>query len=68
MAGNISDESGVGSSSDGASNAQQRSRASEEYAEWRSSEQVVNGTTSTSPLWDADDYDDCGKLFFTLLR
>ncbi|KAI3790685.1 hypothetical protein L2E82_03912 [Cichorium intybus] len=33
----------------------------EALAEWRSSEQVENGITSTSPpYWDTDDDDDCG--------
>ncbi|KAJ0775692.1 putative MATH/TRAF domain-containing protein [Helianthus annuus] len=60
MAGSSSEESGVGRSLDGLSNGQQRS--GEALAEWRSSEQVENGITSTSPpYWDTeDDDDDCG--------
>lgn len=39
---------------------QQSQAASEALAEWRSSEQVENGSPSTSPTyWDTDD-DDCG--------
>ncbi|KAI7757786.1 hypothetical protein M8C21_029162 [Ambrosia artemisiifolia] len=60
MAGSSSEESGVGRSLEGLSNGQQRS--GEALAEWRSSEQVENGITSTSPpYWDTeDDDDDCG--------
>ncbi|XP_076890730.1 TNF receptor-associated factor homolog 1a-like isoform X2 [Bidens hawaiensis] len=58
MAGSSSEESGVGRSLEGVSNGQQRS--GEALAEWRSSEQVENGITSTSPpYWDIDDSDDC---------
>ncbi|KAM7485228.1 hypothetical protein LguiA_001237 [Lonicera macranthoides] len=61
MAGSLSDESGVGRSSEGISSAQQRCQAGEALAEWRSSEQVENGIPSTSPsYWDTDDDDDCG--------
>ncbi|KAI3804275.1 hypothetical protein L1987_25695 [Smallanthus sonchifolius] len=61
MAGNSSEESGVSRSVEGLSNGQQR--AGEALAEWRSSEQVENGITSTSPpYWDIDDDDhDCGS-------
>ncbi|CAH1412308.1 unnamed protein product [Lactuca virosa] len=59
MAGSSSEESGVSRSLEGLSNGQQRS--GEALAEWRSSEQVENGITSTSPpYWDTDDDDDCG--------
>ncbi|KAI3700755.1 hypothetical protein L2E82_45393 [Cichorium intybus] len=59
MAGSSSEESGVSRSIEGLSNGQQRS--GEALAEWRSSEQVENGITSTSPpYWDTDDDDDCG--------
>ncbi|KAF8388196.1 hypothetical protein HHK36_026862 [Tetracentron sinense] len=60
MAGSTSEDSGVGRSSDGISS-QQRCQSGEALAEWRSCEQVENGTPSTSPLyWDTDDDDDCG--------
>lgn len=38
------------------------SQSGDSLAEWRSSEQVENGTPSTSPpFWDTDDdEDDCG--------
>lgn len=59
MAGSSSEDSGISRSLDGLSNGQQRS--GEALAEWRSSEQVENGITSTSPpYWDTDDDDDCG--------
>ncbi|KAL8265170.1 hypothetical protein R6Q59_023300 [Mikania micrantha] len=55
MAGSSSEESGVSRSLEGSSNGQQRS--GEALAEWRSSEQVENGITSTSPpYWDIDDH------------
>ncbi|KAL8238551.1 hypothetical protein R6Q59_015118 [Mikania micrantha] len=58
MAGSSSEESGVSRSLEGLSNGQQRS--GETLAEWRSSEQVENGITSTSPpYWDTDDDNDC---------
>lgn len=62
MAGTASEESGVGSSVEGISSGQQQHcQSSEALAEWRSSEQVENGLTSTSPpYWDTDDDDDCG--------
>ena len=42
----------------------QQCRYAEALAEWRSSEQVENGTPSISPpYWDTDDDDDCGGLF-----
>ncbi|KAJ4969447.1 hypothetical protein NE237_016148 [Protea cynaroides] len=60
MAGSVSEEYGAGRSSEGISSAQ-RCQSGEALAEWRSSEQVENGTPSTSPpYWDTDDEDDCG--------
>ncbi|XP_010274857.1 PREDICTED: MATH domain-containing protein At5g43560-like isoform X2 [Nelumbo nucifera] len=60
MAGNVSVDCGVGKSSEGISSGQ-RCQSGEALAEWRSSEQVENGTPSTSPpYWDTDDEDDCG--------
>ncbi|KAL5542149.1 hypothetical protein UlMin_009859 [Ulmus minor] len=59
MAGTAGEESGVGRSAEGISSGQ-RSQSGE-LAEWRSSEQVENGITSTSPpYWDTDDDDDGG--------
>lgn len=56
MAGIATEESSVGGSSNG-----QRCQYGEALVEWRSSEQVENGTPSTSPpYWDTDDDDDCG--------
>lgn len=41
----------------------QHSRSVDSLGEWRSSEQVDNGTPSTSPpYWDSDDEDDSGTL------
>ncbi|GAY52622.1 hypothetical protein CUMW_143260 [Citrus unshiu] len=58
MAGIASEESGVGRSVEGISSGQ-RCQSGEALAEWRSSEQVENGTPSTSPpYWDTDDDDD----------
>lgn len=63
MAGTAGEESGVGRSSEGSSGGQRYQ--SGELAEWRSSEQVENGTPSTSPpYWDTDDDDDGGMVFF----
>ncbi|KAG9143081.1 hypothetical protein Leryth_006331, partial [Lithospermum erythrorhizon] len=60
MAGSSTVEAGVGRSLDCVSNGRQKCQSSEALAEWRSSEQVENGTPSTSPpYWDSDD-DDCG--------
>ncbi|EOY05944.1 hypothetical protein QUC31_016524 [Theobroma cacao] len=60
MAGVASEESGVGRSVEGISSGQ-RCQLGEALAEWRSSEQVENGTPSTSPpYWDTDDDDDGG--------
>ncbi|KAF5186755.1 Math domain-containing protein, partial [Thalictrum thalictroides] len=58
MAGGINDKYGVGKSSEKVSNVQP-CQSMEALAEWRSSEQVENGTPSTSPpYWDTDDDDD----------
>lgn len=58
MAGTASEESGVGRSVEGISSGQ-RCQSGEALAEWRSSEQVENGTPSTSPpYWDTDDDED----------
>ncbi|XWS08839.1 hypothetical protein CRYUN_Cryun40dG0034700 [Craigia yunnanensis] len=60
MAGVSSEDSGVGRSVEGISSGQ-RYQSGEALAEWRSSEQVENGTPSTSPpYWDSDDDDDGG--------
>ncbi|XP_022721766.1 MATH domain-containing protein At5g43560-like isoform X2 [Durio zibethinus] len=60
MAGFASEDSGVGRSVEGISSGQ-RCQSGEALAEWRSSEQVENGTPSTSPpYWDSDDDDDGG--------
>jgi hypothetical protein len=62
MAGTANEESGVGRSMEGISSAQ-RSQSGEALAEWRSSDQVENGTPSTSPpYWDTDDDDDGGMF------
>ncbi|KAE8734132.1 MATH domain-containing protein [Hibiscus syriacus] len=59
MAGVSSEESGVGRSAEGTS------RSGEMLVEWRSSEQVENGTPSTSPpYWDSDDDDGSGWSHF----
>ncbi|XP_016491806.2 TNF receptor-associated factor homolog 1a isoform X1 [Nicotiana tabacum] len=53
------EEAGTGRSYEGVSSGQQQ--CSEALAEWRSSEQVENGTPSTSPpYWDCDDDGDGG--------
>ncbi|KAF9673538.1 hypothetical protein SADUNF_Sadunf10G0034600 [Salix dunnii] len=60
MAGIVCEEAGVGRSTEGNSSGQ-RCQSGELLAEWRSSEQVENGTPSTSPpYWDTDDDDDGG--------
>ncbi|MBA0854526.1 hypothetical protein Goshw_001167 [Gossypium schwendimanii] len=57
MAGVSTEEFGVGRSVEGVP------RSGEALVEWRSSEQVENGTPSTSPpFWDSDDDDDGGML------
>lgn len=69
MAGVSTDEAGSGSSYDGVSTGQQqRCQSGEALAEWRSSEQVENGSSSTSPpYWDSDDDDDDGGVSFRLI-
>ncbi|KAG8363589.1 hypothetical protein BUALT_Bualt19G0038100 [Buddleja alternifolia] len=60
MAGVATQESGAGSPTGGVS-IEQQCHSGEALAEWRSSEQVENGITSTSPpYWDSDDDDDGG--------
>ncbi|KAF3785411.1 MATH domain-containing protein [Nymphaea thermarum] len=60
MAGSVSEENGGGRSSDMISGGQ-RCPSGDSLSEWRSCEQVENGTPSTSPpYWDTDDDDDCG--------
>uniref|UniRef100_A0A0E0JBZ5 Uncharacterized protein n=1 Tax=Oryza nivara TaxID=4536 RepID=A0A0E0JBZ5_ORYNI len=44
----------------------QQSHSGESLAEWRSSEQVENGTPSTSPAYSDSDDDDCGSFFNSL--
>lgn len=62
MAGTVSEESGVGRSTEGFSSGQ-RCQSGEALAEWRSSEQVENGTPSTSPPdWETDDDNDGGMF------
>nr|GMD59728.1 MATH domain-containing protein At5g43560-like isoform X1 [Ipomoea batatas] len=55
------EEAGAGRSLEETSSEEQHCQSSEALAEWRSSEQVENGITSTSPpYWDSDDDDDSG--------
>ncbi|KAE8708778.1 hypothetical protein F3Y22_tig00110332pilonHSYRG00195 [Hibiscus syriacus] len=62
-----SEESGVGRSVEGISSGQ-RCQAGEALAEWRSSEQLENGTPSTSPpYWDFDDDDGGGWWWWYIL-
>ncbi|PIA45285.1 hypothetical protein AQUCO_01700669v1 [Aquilegia coerulea] len=57
MAGSPSDDCGAGGSSNGISSGQ-RCQSGEALTEWRSIEQVENGTPSTSPpYWDTDEDD-----------
>ena len=61
MAGSISDDSSHESlsSTPEVISTGQICQASDSVGEWRSSEQVENGTPSTSPpYWDTDDDDD----------
>ncbi|XP_042030069.1 TNF receptor-associated factor homolog 1a-like isoform X1 [Salvia splendens] len=63
MAGVAIEEAGAGRSFEGVSTGQQQPRCQtgEALAEWRSLEQVENGSPSTSPpYWDSDDDDDGG--------
>lgn len=63
MAGISSEETGVGRSVEGISSGQ-RCQSGEALAEWRSSEQVENGTPLTSPpYWDTNDDDDGCMVF-----
>ncbi|TKY53687.1 MATH domain-containing protein [Spatholobus suberectus] len=58
MAGITSEESGVGKSAEGTFS-RQHSQSGEALAEWRSSEQMENGSWLTSPpYWDTDDDND----------
>ncbi|EHA8587627.1 hypothetical protein COCNU_scaffold002855G000040 [Cocos nucifera] len=63
MAGTIVEDYGTGgvpSSTEGMSS-EQHCQSGDSIAEWRSCEQVENGTASTSPpYWDTDDEDDGG--------
>ena len=71
MTGVATGEAGAGRSFEGVSTGQQQSRcqSGEAIAEWRSSEQVENGSPSTSPpYWDSDDDDDGGVPFFSRCR
>lgn len=66
MAGVVIEDSGVGKPVEGISSGQ-GCQSGEALAEWRSSEQVENGTPSTSPpYWDTDDDDDDGGMFLIL--
>ena len=66
MAGTVSEESGVGRSTEGFSSGQ-RCQSGEALAEWRSSEQVESGTPLTSPPdWETDDDNDGGMCFVPL--
>lgn len=82
MAGSVSEDNGVGRSLEAISSSRrcqsalevtsssQRCQSAHSLAEWRSCEQVENGTPSTSPpYWDTDDGDDCGMpmTFFLCL-
>ncbi|KAK9672820.1 hypothetical protein RND81_12G127000 [Saponaria officinalis] len=62
MAGTASEETAGGRVVDGLSSGQ-RCQSSDALTDWRSLEQVENGTPSTSPpYWDTDDSDDDGGL------
>lgn len=67
MSGAVTEESGAGRLFEGDlsdQQQQQRCHSGEALAEWRSSDQVENGTPSTSPpYWDSDDDDDGGMPF-----
>jgi hypothetical protein len=59
----IEDNAGDGrSSSTEEMPSDQQSHSGDSLAEWRSSEQVENGTPSTSPAYSDTDDDDCGML------
>lgn len=54
-----------GSSAVDESTSMQLCRSVDSLGEWRSCEQVDNGTPSTSPpYWDSDDEDDSGIFLF----
>jgi len=62
MAAVTNEESGVGKSAEGTFSGQ-HGQSGEAVAEWRSSEQVENGTPSTSPpYWDTDEDDEGGLV------
>lgn len=67
MAGVVLEESGVGMSDEGNLSVQsQSSQSGEALVEWRSSEQLENGTQlTTAPYWDTDNDDDGGKCCST---
>lgn len=59
MSESTNEDCGAGRSSVAENSNGQRSQLEEVLAEWRSSDQVENGTPSTSPpYWDIDDDDD----------
>ncbi|KAF8401834.1 hypothetical protein HHK36_012780 [Tetracentron sinense] len=60
MAGSVNEDYGAGRSLEGILTGES-CHSGEVLNEWRSCEQVENGTPSTSPpYWDTDDDDDCG--------
>lgn len=62
MAGSASEDNGAGRSSEGISSA-------DSLAEWRSCEQLENGTPSTSPpCWDTDGDNDSGASLLLCLN
>ncbi|CAL9242166.1 unnamed protein product [Arabidopsis halleri] len=62
MSESTNEDCGAGRSSVDENSNGQRSQSEEVLAEWRSSDQVENGTPSTSPpYWDDDDDDDFGS-------
>ncbi|KAG0521541.1 hypothetical protein BDA96_08G169900 [Sorghum bicolor] len=62
MAGTLTEDNGADarSSSTEEMPSDQQSHSGDSLAEWRSSEQVENGTPSTSPAYSDTDDDDCG--------
>lgn len=70
MAGSTSDDSSLESLSSSAEviSTGQVCQTSDSVGEWRSSEQVENGTPSTSPpYWDTDDEDDFGEFVLLII-
>ena len=67
MSGGVNDDYGAGGRSSSMDDMSSGQRCqSGELAEWRSCEQVENGTPSTSPpYWDTDDDDDIGMFSFS---